>query len=292
MLNMKKYVTIILCLCLIVLSGCSAKYKSLTFDSDTLDEALDKNLTEDTKVLYEAKESFAEKLPIYKITERKIRKNEFNDMLEALGLEEYAHCFELDGNQITGTIANYTDTSRGFFDMSEEELEALAWETFNKIPFIEGTYEYLGMKASYTLNDSNGDHITRAGATFKRVLDGVSVRGNDRFYLYFDGTGLVEIVIELYNYEKIKEIDLVSFQSAKERIKTPDYLSLNTGVEIDTLKVEKAQLLYYNQYRLDNKVLQPVYVFKGIATDVNGEKIDFSSKIKAMPEELTYTETD
>ena len=63
--------------------------------------------------------------------------------------------------------------------MTEEELEALAWEEFNKIPFLEGEYEYYGIRGEDTISDSEGKHTTRVLVSFYPVLDGARVIGDN-----------------------------------------------------------------------------------------------------------------
>lgn len=283
---MKKHIFIVLCMVLIALNGCSAQYKRISFDEAALGEILDTHISEKTKVIYEENDSFSDKLPLYKISSRNISDKEFKQMLDQLELSEYESSFSLDGNKLTGTLANYTDAHREYFNMSEEELEQLAWDTFNKIPFIEGHYEYLGIRSTDTLSSSTETHITRVGVSFRKNIDDIGIVGNEQCWLYFDGSGLVEINIELYDYKKINTIDLVPLKTASERIKTPDSFSVKSesiGM-LDTLQVEQIQLLYVNQYRDDCKVLQPAYNFKGIATDVNGAQSEFNSLIVAVPE--------
>ncbi len=290
---MKKYIAVILCLFLLSLTGCSTQYKRISF----ADEALgDTYVNENTKIIYTANDSFSEEIPVYKISKRNISNKEFKQMLKQLGLTENESSFELDGNRVSGTLASYTDTSRGYFDMSDEELEELSWDTFNNLPFIEGTYEYLGIKSTDTISSSTETHITRVGVSFRRLIDGVRIIGNELCNLYFDGSGLVEINIELYDYDKIDTIDMISLESASERIKTPDSLSINSEASkqdiamLETMQVEKVNLLYVNQYRDDCEVLQPIYNFTGVATDVNGRQAKFNSIVIAIPEKYTYTE--
>ena len=293
---MKKYIIITFLVCLIALTGCSTQFKRISFDADTLGQTLNEHINENTKVLYTANDSLPKELPVYKISKRNISEKEFKQMLEQLGLEEYESSFDLDGNKLTGTLARYTDTSRGYFDMSEEELEQLAWDIFNKLPFIEGNYEYLGIKVTDTISSSTEKNVQRVGVSFRRKIDNVRIVGYDQCHLYFDGSGFVEMNIELYNYEKIDTIDLIPLDSASERIKAPDSLKIDTDrfeqdvSLIDTMAVERVKLLYVNQYRNDCEILQPVYNFIGVATDTNGNQSEFNSLVIAIPEKYTYNE--
>jgi hypothetical protein len=180
--------------------------------------------------------------------------------------------------------------------MTAEEVETLAWELFNKIPFMEGEYECVGIHNKYTVNDKEGDHISRAGVGFCRVLDGVRVVGDESCVLYFDGSGLVEISIQLFDYQKIGNMDMVSMVDAKSKLKSPDDFDIETsspqpyGKEMETLRVEKVALRLVNQYSAGCTILQPIYYYTGVATYQDGYEAEFSSKIIAIPEEMTYEE--
>lgn len=298
---MKRLTLVIICCFLFVLSGCSKKFQRISFDSDTLGEALTQYVDADTMVEATLEESFPSQFPVYEISTREISEEEFQQMMQNLGIEDMgtsAHRFKLHGNKISGSLVSITDTTRGYFDMTEEELEDLAWETFEKLPFMDGTYEYLGIKSTTTISDAEGTHITRAGVSFRRLLGDVRVVGSDQCYLYFDGTGLVELNIELYAYKETGSMDMVTLESAFNRIKNPDAFSVTTENDaqvlgaIDALRVEQIKLLYVNQYNQGCTILQPVYNFIGTATDENGEQAEFQSIVIAIPESYTYEVPD
>ena len=274
-----------------MLVSCSSQYKRISFDSETLGETLAEHIDENTEVVYKANDSFSEEFPIYRISKHKISDSEFKLMLKNLGLTEDDTRVKLDGNKITGTLASYTDTSRGYFNMSDEELEKLAWDTFNKLTFIEGSYEYLGIKSTDKISSSNAEHVTRVGVSFRRLIDGIRIVGNDQCYLYFDGSGLVEINAEVYDYEEVDTVEAIPLKTATESVKKPDSFSIKQNIGIlKTLQVDKVKLLYVNQYREDCDMLQPVYNFIGTATDIEGNKEEFNSIVIAIPEKYTYTE--
>ena len=296
---MKKSIIFFICCCIVLLSGCSARYKRISFNNDTLDGALNKYINDNTIVINDVKEENLTQFPVYKISERKITEEEVQEMFKQLGFDsEYASTrFKLDGNRISGTLYNITNSDRKDYDaanMTDAELEKLAWDTFEKIPFLEGTYEYLGIRGEQTRSDSEGTHIERVRVSFRRVIDGIRVLGEDECFLYFDGDGLVEIYIELYDYEKTSTFDLVPLKDASSKIKEPDLFvfdyetSIARFGEIDTLQTEKVNLLFYNQYSDGCTILQPIYAFIGTATNGKGEKAEFKSVVIAIPEKYTH----
>lgn len=289
---MNRLFVVILCCSFLLFAGCTAKYQRISFESDALDEELDSHIRADTEVINVADEAFPVQLPIYEITERNISEQDIQQMLQNLGLPQEPSAWkmmELDGNRISCNLVRYTDFSRGYFDMTEDELEQLAWDVFNKIPFIVGDYEYLGITGKMTVNDSKGDHISRVGVSFSRIVGGIRALGEDDCTFYFDGSGLVEIHITLFDYEKIGTMDLVTLEDAAARIKTPDDFNIDaeSGV-VQTLQVDRIKLLLVNQYSEGCTILQPIYNFIGTATLQNGTQAEFSSKVIAIPESYTY----
>ena len=293
---MKKYIFLILCCSVFVFSSCSEKYQRISFDSNFLEEELVQYVNEKTMIVDVTDESFPAQLPIYEITEREISREEFLSMLQKLNISENgsSEYFSLDGNKITGSLSSITDTARGYFEMSDNDLEKLAWSTFEKIPFLDGEYEYLGIKSKTTISDSEGTHITRIGVSFRKLLDDIRVVGNDQCYLYFDGSGLVEMNIELYNYEEIGTMTLVALDDAATKIKTPDAFSIDvqnttqTMAIAETLQVDRVKLLLVNQYTQGCTILQPVYNFIGTAFDGKGIEATFNSTVIAIPDSYTY----
>lgn len=292
----KRILAILLCSVLLLLCGCNGslmKYKRISFETETLGEEL-KSIDENTVVINKANETFSSQMPIYKIKERNISQQEFQKMLDNLEIADdpsYRYDdFELDGNRIYISLRDYTDVSRGFFDMTEDEVEDLAWEVFNKIPFMEGEYECVGIQNKYTYGDATGNHISRAGVGFCRLIDGVRAVGDETCVLYFDGTGLVEIRIKLYDYEKIGTMDMVSLEDAEGKIKTPDDFKIGKNGTVDTLQVNQVKLRLVNQYSRGCTILQPIYNFIGTATFEDGTQSEFSSRVIAIPESMTYEE--
>lgn len=290
---MKKIVAVMMCCLLVALSGCSGGYQRTIFEDCMLEEKLAQHIDENTKVVNTSDESFPDRLPVYWISERRISDKEYRQMIKQLGIENERD-IDHRGNVINGTIKDFHSDDFEDFNLTDEELEKLAWETFGKLPFIEGTYEYCGITSDYTLSDSTGTHLVRVGVSFRRTLDGIQIRGDDQCDLYFDNTGLVEIYVELYNYTKIGNMAVVSLESASSKIKNPDSFSIDTknsaqwsGVA-DTLRVERNELVFYNQDELGCTVLQPVYRFAGTAADADGTQAKFNAIVIAIPDTYTY----
>lgn len=287
----KRVFAIILCCILLLLCGCNSttkKYKRISFESNTLGEEL-KTINEDAIVVNNADETFASQISIYEIKARDISDLECKQMMENLGFPSNPYEFKHSGNSIHINLAGMLDTSRGYYNMTEEELEALAWENFNKIPFIEGEYEYYGIRGEDAISDSEGKHITRVLVSFYPVLETARVIGENRCDMWFDGSGLVEIIIRMYDFEKIGTMDMMALEDAEARIKTPDDLSMaDTVGTVETLQVDRVKLLLINQYSRGCVILQPVYNFIGTATSKSGNQTEFKSKVIAIPESLTY----
>lgn len=295
----KRILAMLLCCVMLLLCGCKAepvveqkKYKRISFKSEALGDEINR-ISENATVKIDAKENFSNQMPIYAITERNISDNEFQQMLDNLEISTTSYPdgdYELDGNHIYISLADVTDFSRGYFDMTKEEVEAAAWEVFNKIPFMEGEYECVGVLNRYSLDDGTGIHTTRAGVGFYRLLDGVRVVSAQTCVLYFDGSGLVEVSINLFDYEKINTMDIVTLDDAETRIKTPDDITIGKNGNVNLIEVERVKLLLINQYSRGCTILQPIYNFIGTATLEDGTQTEFSSKVIAIPEEMTYEE--
>jgi hypothetical protein len=292
----KRSIAIILCCALLLLCGCNShpdKYKRISFESESMGEQLS-YIKDDMVVVNKSCETFSAQMPIYQIKQQVILEEECQKMLVNLGLDgkryfEYEH----NGNYLDINLASRTDFERGYFNMTEDAAKKLAWELFNKIPFMEGEYECLGIRENIEVRDAEGSHIARAGVVFCRMLDGLRVTGDENCTLYFDGSGLVEIRIRLYDYEKVGMMDVVSLMDAESQLKTPDDFDIRTSNlaqdnKVDILKVENVYQRLVNQHSNGCEILQPIYFFKGTATLEDNTQAEFSSKIIAIPESMTY----
>lgn len=267
------------------------KYMRISFKSETLGEEV-KEITADTAVIYMANETFQPQMPIYEISKHAISEQEFRQMEKELGITDWDFS-DFDGYEVHCRVASYGE--RGDFDtlnMTDEELEELARETFSKIPFLEGEYAYAGQTGYLSLwSTATGEVIEEVTVSFYRCIDGISVVGNEKCNLTFDGNGLVGIYIAMYDYAEIGTMDMVSLNAARERIKTPDYFSLEeSGSVARELQVDRVQLSWVNQYFRGCTILQPIYTFYGTATLESGNQTEFKSRIIAIPEEMTYEE--
>ena len=294
---MKKIITLMLCFVLVLLSGCNTspkKYKRISFKSDTMSEEF-VYIHDNTVVINKAENTISQKVPIYEINERVISDNERQLLMACLGLPTNPYMFEHEGNRISISLVGVTDSSRGYFDMTEEEAIEEAWKLFNRIPFIDGEYECIGIRESYTRSDRDGRHTLRAGVTFCRLLDGIRVTGNDSCTLTFDGSGLVGVSITLFDYKKVGTMDLVPMEVADAKLKAPDDFDIGTlgnqpYKKVETMEVDRVGLRMINQYSRGCAILQPIYFYSGTATLEDGTQEEFSSKVIAIPEEMTYEE--
>lgn len=297
------FISIILILSALLMSGCS--YRRISFGSEqALGEMCFEYIDENTKAICNVENTFPEKMPIYKIREREITDSEYQKTLEVLNVSEEkplsGQSIERNGNYLHISLDSYASTSRGFYDMTDEELEASSREIFSKLPFYEGkNYVYADEVESYVYRDGNGSHYLRKGACFTRVTDeGYRIKG-DSCFIIFDGSGFVELRLSLFDYEKTSdEMKLISFEEAKERILTPDSFtqhidSLNpfTIGMIDNIEISKVSIYYVNQFKNGSKILEPVYSFTGEATDVRGNKAGVTSVVIALPESFKYYTT-
>ena len=287
---MKLKILIILCAFLLLLSGCNTKYQRISFNAQYVAEELAAHISEDTTIINKTDTTFAARLPIYKITEDNITEAQFQQLKQQLQVPENSSVMlplRYEGNCIEGRFDYYGDEA---FTMSEEELEALAWKVFEKIPFMEGEYEYSGIRGErYTSNVQGDKTINEVMVSFYRLLDGVRVIGNDQCNMWFDDSGLVEIYIERFNYTRIGTMDLVPLEDAEARIDAPDYFAIDAPAgKANTLQVDRVRLSLVNQYSSSCTILQPIYSFVGTATFDDNSQAEFISRIIAIPESYTY----
>ena len=279
----------ILC-CALIICGCSSKsdkYLRISFKNQSLDDRLGA-ITANTSVVNNTSETFASQMPVYEVKERIISTTECDEMVEKLGLPSVLDDFDHEGNSI---YIRLSDDARNYYDMTEEEVEKAAREVFDKIPFLEGEYEYFGIRGEQRIWDSDGKHIVSVLVSFFPLLDGVRVIGDNRCDMWFDGDGLVELYIKTYDYKKVDTMDMVPLADAEAKIKTPDDLNFEEDVgAVDVLKVERVKLLLINQHCRGCTILQPAYNFIGTAIAENGTQTEFKSKVIAIPEEMTYEE--
>ncbi len=294
---MKKLVIIViilLCCNLLLLDfNKSTKYQRISFDGETLGEELAHHVNAETVVANKSKDTFSSTFPIYEISYHAITQEDYAQLQADLELPDNPVWLEIGGNSLYFSLASYVDSRRGYFTMTDEEAEQRAWEIFNRIPFIDGEYECIGIRDTFTISNSEGEHIARAGVVFCRVLDGIRVVGNDSCTIYFDGSGLVAISIQLYDYEHIGTMEMVPLNDAVANLKTPDAFTMDTqktgaGSIAETLQIDMVALRFANQYSSGCTILQPVYVFTGTATLKDKSQAEFGAKIIAIPEKYTY----
>ena len=298
---MKKIVLVLFVCIMIAITGCSKetpKFQRISYNQQTLSEKMAAYIDEDTYVdnLSENDyDKFPSQLPIYKITKKNISKAEYKGLLNQLELGEQEKAFSLNENVISGDLVEIPD-NRGYVLKSEKEIQTIAIQTFQKTFFPYEEYDCIGTTSVDRFGDRDGEHIVRVGVSFRKKINDIRILGNDVFELYFDGSGIEGLYIELYDYNMAGTMDLIPIKEAATRIKSPDSFNIDeNGLEknmqkIDTLEIQKVKLYWVNQYNNGCNVLQPVYCFTGIATDINGMKASFNSIIIAVPESYTYEE--
>lgn len=284
---------VILC-CAMLLCSCSTgpkKYKRISFESETLEDRLG-FVSEDTVVNNTVTETFPAQVPVYEISERVISDNERQILMANLELPTNPYHFTHEGNNISIVLASYTDSSkRGYFTKSEAELEDMAWKAFKKIPFMEGEYEYVGFRGEQSVTISGEKHIERVMVSFFRLVDGVRVIGESQCDIWFDGSGLVEIHLNLFDYQKTGMMDVVPLSEAAVKVNNPDDFSAEGAAGIaETLDVDAVKLFMVNQYSRGCEILQPMYTFYGTAYFEGDKQTEFNSKVIAIPESMTYEE--
>lgn len=303
----KRYMIFVLC-CFLLLSGCTTGKESIS-QSGTSDHStstppsetryqrirlskdidINRHVNADTVVINTAEKNLPTQLPIYEIKPRPISEEEFQQIQEQVKTVEIVGSqsgWELDGNCIRGLFVSY---GTGTFTLSDEELEAMAWETFNQIPFSDGEYEYVGHCGEVAVEDQGEMRTTSVRVAFRRVLDGVRLSGHDICTLSFNDSGLVEFSLNLYDYEVIGTMDLVPLEDAEAKIKAPDSFVLepDSGI-VSTLQVDQIKLQLCNHSFDGCTILQPVYHFIGTAIMKSGKQAEFTSTVIAIPESYTY----
>lgn len=287
---MKKNI-LLLFFIVVALSACGVNsYKRISLNKQTLGDGALSYIDHKTKVVDSVEKEFPAKMPLYRISERKISKSEYKKMLEELNIIENGRTGTYDQN----VEGNSLSLSLGYVEMDKytvdnDVLEQKAWEVFHKIPFLEGEYQYVGVVGKYTLSTYQETYVTRVTVRFTRQLSGVSVTGNDKCDFDFSINGLVGIHIRTYHYKELESVDLLRLESAKKRILNPDGFLIDDAYNEEKqetcilLEVSKIRLRYENQFLGGCSVLQPVYDFQGIATDAKGNTAPFTSSIIALP---------
>ena len=190
--------------------------------------------------------SYSDKMPVYQITPREISSDEFQEFADSLGFtaemtmknKKFAkisarakRCkrkktLSMPNNNSISYLIGYGDEEPlGFTD---EELKSKAQTIFNSLPLIEGEYEYLGISSTQTLLLENEEFVVQKRVSFRRLIDGIRVIGNDICDLYFNSTGLSGIQLTFYDYEKTGELDMLTLDDAVAKVKEPDAFILES----------------------------------------------------------------
>lgn len=312
-----KSFSVIICI-LIHLVGCGSeytgeKYKRISLSSETLGDSntvLEQNVSLFADVEYNAKETFSETMPVYRITPRILSDEELVELGKAFSTDGKTESLQQENlayvasdnsmriNRIDNRVSFlfYNQKSEPM-TQNDEEVIAQAKEVFKKIMILEGEYECLGVVSEQIAIGANDvEEIVTKRVSFRRLIDGTRIIGNDVCDLYLCSSGISGIELQLYEYNADGEMEMMSLDEAKDKINDPDAFSITptetklvlTG-KADTLRVERVKLLYVNQFSDGCTILQPVYNFMGTAISEH-DSIGFSSRVIAIPEKYTYTE--
>jgi len=299
---LKKSILLLVCFVLLFTStGCGqeefqGKYKRIYFSRNFLSELVT-CIDEDTEVIFEANVgAFPRYFSVYQIIPHIFTEKEISLIKEVFNEE------------CSGTYMIYEDLRNEHFyiydrreygknvpiDMSREaEFIERAKEIFNKLTFIDRSYTAIPqILSTYTCSGSDGEYTTNVDVWFMPKLDGIEVWGEGLCELQFNAETFEGFALNVFEYEKTGKIGLLSLDDAINQVKTPDdfYFKDNGSItgKVKTLKITGATLQYKNKYSNGCEILQPCYLFDGIATDENGNSAGFRATVIAIPEKYTY----
>ena len=311
---MKKIILIMSLALAFIMTSCSQNgpYKRLNIKGEMMGEAkqvLETTLVGPTKVENYSGESYANRMPVYQITPRVITTDEFQAMVDyfdiqgeiqivndTIRISDYYSSPPSQTMRCSENSLSYWMTNGGSeaeMLQTDAELETEAWKIINTLPLLEGEYEYVGIASTQRLERESGSIVVAKRLSFRRLIDGVRVIGNDICDLYFNSKGLYDIEIKFYDYEKTGELDMLTLDDAVAKVKEPDAFILesetnrNFSGAADKLTIERTKLLFVNQYSDGCEILQPVYNLMGTAENAGGS-VEFSARIIAIPEKYTH----
>lgn len=139
----------------------------------------------------------------------------------------------------------------------------------------------------------NGDEkeiITERGVMFNRIINGITVHGNTFISASFDTEGICHVSVAYRDLKEIQKVKLIGYSEAIDRIKhTTSCIDIETSElqsEIEKAVVMDVELVYYDYAKDDTpSYVQPCYLFKGIATDMDLNEIKFTVLVPALLEE-------
>lgn len=311
---MKKIILIMSLALAFIMTSCSQNgpYKRINIKGEMMGESkqvLETTLVGTTKVENYSDESYANRMPVYQITPREITTDEFQTMVDyfdiqgeiqivndTIRISEYnssppSQTMRCSENSLSYRMRN--GGSEAEMLQTDAELETEAWKIVNTLPLLEGEYEYVGIASTQRLERESGSIVVAKRLSFRRLIDGVRVIGNDICDLYFNSKGLYDIEIKFYDYEKTGELDMLTLDDAVAKVKEPDAFILesetnrNFSGAAEKLTIERTKLLFVNQYSDGCEILQPVYNLMGTAENAGGS-VEFSARIIAIPEKYTH----
>ncbi len=261
---------------------------------------LDKTVGLFTKVTSSVTETFPKNMPVYEITPCEIDDETWAQFLTHFGMslpdrisksnrvEENDSIAYRSKNKLTYYIADHSENPMSY---SDEAVIEKAKAMFASFPFVDGTYECGGIDSRRIRSTGDQTFTISKSVVFYRQIEGERILG-DACYMDFTAEGLCQLSIVRYEYKQVDVIPMISLQKAIDKVKHPDtfYVDDNDtklSGKADVLHVEKARLVYVNQYSFGCTILQPVYNLTGYAEDDSGT-VPFTAKVIAIPDKYTY----
>lgn len=300
---MKKSWLLLIALCLL-LGGCGtgANYKriDLTVGETTPPEITDLEAAvgKDTEVICSLPDLLPDTMPVYRIIPHTVTREEAQQFADFFGVtEELNSGMNPEGNgnvwmrdnTLKLSIPQKQDME---MTLSDAQVIEMGGKLLAELTFLPGEYVCEGVTSRRTVTKGDVSYVCYKGLTFYRVLDGVKVRYDDACHIGFTEDGVAEFSITLFEYERMGEsLPLLSLKEVLPQVLDPEDPDAFGTDELmakpaDYIKVEKVEMVYYNQYSRGCTILQPVYCLTGTA--VGGEcQTKFRLRVIGLSEKYT-----
>lgn len=154
-----------------------------------------------------------------------------------------------------------------------QECCSFAKEFLKKNDLLKETVSDNWSVNEQSLSDENVSKVHQLGINIFREIDGIEVIGNSRITVYVNGNG--EIVNVYYNWREYLDsatVKLISVKKAISKIKEKE-ASISLEENPISMRIDNVAISYYEQARNEkNQMIQPVYIFSGVAETTEGEK--------------------
>ncbi len=161
------------------------------------------------------------------------------------------------------------------------------------IKIAEDVIEKLGLDMSELsaaeMTDANGARLL----SYNRTINGIKVVGNTGLHFYFEGNGLSIFKQQCSTYSGETPFEPIGVASALDKLLTEESAQSfgreETTSRIKTVEVTSVQLVYWDSFKSQvfQTHIQPVYLFHGIATDLDGVETVFTGYVRAVSDDLT-----